>query len=213
MNHPKKHPKSLFISFEGGEGAGKTTLIERCFEAFVQKGYSVIKTREPGGTPLGEEVRKILLHKEELHIAPLTELLLFLSSRAQQLNEVIIPALHEGNIVLCDRFNESSIAYQGAGRGLGEDFVEKLCLEVCQKHLPHLTFILNLDPSKGDDRIKKREQDKDRLEKLDRSFHEKIQSAYCHLAEKHPKRIKLIDASMPKEEVFEKVWEEIEKLF
>src|SRR5260221_14604324 len=136
--------RGLFITFEGGEGAGKTTLIEEIARQLASEGYSVLKTREPGGTKLGEHIRAILLQHTE-PVSPYSELCLFLASRAQHILEVIGPALEAKKIVLCDRFNDSSIAYQGAARGLGMDKGAEFCEFISQVLQPNLTLYLDLE--------------------------------------------------------------------
>ncbi|MCH9633842.1 MAG: Thymidylate kinase [Chlamydiae bacterium] len=195
--------KPLFITFEGGEGSGKTTLIESIRLFFEERGCDVVKTREPGGTDLGEQVRELLLHQKGTEISPMAELLLFLTSRVQHIQEIILPSLKQGCVVLCDRFNDSSIAYQGHARGLGMDLAQQLCDQACSGLTPDLTFILNLDPSKGLKRIQKMEKEWDRLEDLNLSFHEKVHEGYQILAQEQPSRIFLIDAAETKEKVFE----------
>lgn len=199
--------KGLFITFEGGEGAGKTTLIEKLEAHLTQRGHQVLKTREPGGTELGEMIRSILLtHKNP--ISTHAELALFLASRAQHIAEVIQPALAAGKIVLCDRFNDSSIAYQGGARGLGMQGVEKVCSFFTQNKEPHLTFYLDLDPEVGLKRAAQiKEQDRIELEAL--SFHKKIRESFLKLAQDKPERFRVIDATLPPEKVFEEVQKEI----
>lgn len=189
-----KH-RPLFISFEGGEGSGKSTLIESLYQDFQKKGYKVIKTREPGGTLLGEQVRNLLLHQDQYPISDMAEILLFLTSRAQQIKEVISPYLNQGYIVLCDRYNDSTIAYQGIARGVGQKLTEDLCDLACLKLKPHLTFVLDLDPKEGLKRAKKIESQWDRLENLNLEFHQKVRLAYQKLAKENPKRMSLINAS------------------
>lgn len=202
--------KPLFITFEGGEGSGKSTLIKSIFDAFNEKEFKVFRTREPGGTDLGEQVRTLLLHQKETPIGAVSELLLFLASRAQHIEELIGPHLAKGSIVLCDRFNESTIAYQGIARGVGFERTRKLCELACGNIKPDLTFILDLDPQKGMERINKMDKEWDRLEELKLSFHKKVQKGYHQLEEKEPERIHLIDATKSKEQVFQSVWEIIE---
>lgn len=189
--------KSLFITFEGGEGAGKTTLIEEISAELSKKNLPFIKTREPGGTPLGEQVRELLLGGYPL--SSYTELCLFLASRAQHIAEVIKPALTSGKIVLCDRFNDSTIAYQGAARNLGETKVSEICSFICENLEPDLTFYLDLDPEAGFARIKR---SKDRIEAESLSFHTKIREAFHRQAKLHPHRLKIIDASQSPPKVF-----------
>lgn len=200
--------KGLFITFEGGEGAGKTSLIDQLETDLKSRGYQTIRLREPGGTWLGEKVRTILLdatHK----IAPYAELALFLASRAQHLFDVILPAIEEGKIVLCDRFNDSTIAYQGVARGLGIQPVSQACHLFCQGVRPDLTLYLDLDPVIGLERASK-ERSKDRIEQEEIAFHQRIRSAYQELAKKEPNRIHTIDASQPREKVFHLAKKEIE---
>lgn len=203
--------KPLLISFEGGEGAGKTTLITSIEKYLIDLGYPLIKTREPGGTPLGEKVRDILLHQEDFTICPMSELMLFLTSRAQQIHDVIQPALDQGKVVLLDRYNESSIAYQGAARGLGIDQVQSICESVCCGLKPDITFILSLDPKIGFKRVSHRSDQQDRMEREKLEFHQKVHKAYQTLAQKEPQRICLLDASLDKETVLDKALMELKK--
>jgi len=195
-----------FITFEGGEGVGKTTLINFLEDELLRLGFQVIKTREPGGSRFGDQLRKILLETEG-PLDTMAELLLLLAARAEHLSELILPALQSGKVVLCDRFNDSTIAYQGKARGLGMEKVEKFCEEVCQGTLPELTFYLDLDPQVGLERTAKLSKEnagaglKDRIESEKLSFHETVRKAFLELAGKYPKRIKLIDASLPLAEV------------
>lgn len=191
----------FFITFEGGEGAGKTTLIEEIFRSLTVAGFSVLKTREPGGTKIGERVRSLLLENGQEKISPYAELSLFLASRAQHIVEVILPALQMGKIVLCDRFNDSSVAYQGIARGLGKEGVSQACSFFSQGLEPHLTFYLDLDPSLGLSRVQ-RTRVQDRIEQEGLSFHASIRKAYLELVTENPKRMHLLDASLPKERVF-----------
>jgi dTMP kinase len=197
--------EGVFITFEGGEGAGKTTLIEGIFRHLTAKGLSVVRTREPGGTVLGEKIRSLLLHGSEM--SPYTELALFLASRAQHVAEVILPALKAGKVVLCDRFHESSIAYQGIARGLGKEDVEHMTVFLSQGLLPDVTFYLDLDPSVGFHRIEK-SRNHDRIEQEGLPFHLKIRNAYLELVKENP-RICLLDATLPKEKVYAKALEKM----
>lgn len=193
--------QGLFITFEGGEGAGKTTLITQIAHELTSLGLTVVRAREPGGTELGEQIREILLHKQG-HLSPYAELSLFLASRAQHIYEVIGPALKKGYVVLCDRFNDSSIAYQGAARGLGMENVAEFCNFISQGLEPNLTFYLDVAPEAGLARALK-DRPQDRIESEALSFHQKIREAYRLLHTKHPKRLQLIDASMSPAAVFE----------
>ena len=192
--------KPLFITFEGGEGSGKTTLIDALHNELTSKGLSVIKTREPGSTPLGEKIREILLHqKYEVPMTPQTELCLFLASRAQHIKEVILPALNNNQIVLCDRFNDSTRVYQGIARGLGLEEVTDFCNFISQNLTPDLTFYLDIDPEIGTKRAKVKNTF-DRIESEKIAFHQKIRDAFLALAQKE-KRFCVLDASLSIEEV------------
>lgn len=201
--------KRLFITFEGGEGAGKTTLINRLESYLRHQGISVVRTREPGGSQLSETIRKWVLEHNALEIAPMTELLLFLSARAQHIAELISPSLSQGKVVLCDRFNDSTIAYQGIARGLGFDKVSSLCDLVTGDCAPHLTLYLDLDPDVGLQRSRQVEKDTavagelDKIECEEMVFHEDVRKGFQLLAEKYPQRIKTIDASQTPDKVFE----------
>jgi dTMP kinase len=194
--------KSLFITFEGGEGAGKTTLIDRLYKALKAEKKSVIMTRAPGGTDLGDEIRNLLLHHKEM--SPRAELLLFMADRAEHTDEVIKPALKKGKIVLCDRYNDSTVAYQGYGRGFGEKWARELCAFATGDLEPDLTFYLDLKPEEGLKRVSHRS--KDRIEKEKLAFHRKIRKAYLSIAKKEPKRFHVLDASKNPNEVFQDAW-------
>lgn len=200
MNKP-----GFFITFEGGEGAGKTTLIHKIEKKLKQSGFNVILTREPGGTSLGEQIRQMVLNQNFESIAPHAELLLFLAARAQHIEKVIKPAIDQGTIVLCDRFNDSTIAYQGVARGLGEEYVDKLCKLACQNTLPDLTFFLDVDPAIGMERARKQQRVIDRMESEQKNFHDRVREGFLSIAKKDSGRICLIDASRPEQAVFEQV--------
>lgn len=193
--------RGLFITCEGGEGTGKTTLISKLERELLSRGYSVLITREPGGTKLGEEIRKWLLHRDlSIPISIRAELMLFLSARAQNIEENIKPALKAGRVVLCDRFNDSTVAYQGHARGLGIDAVQHLCEEVCGETLPDLTFFLDVDPVEGLKRTSRLSKDSakagqtDRIESEKMEFHQRVREGMQELARRYPKRIFRIDA-------------------
>ncbi len=190
----------FFITFEGGEGAGKTTLITQIAHELTSRGYTIVRAREPGGTELGEQIRDLLLHKKG-NVSPYSELCLFLASRAQHITEVIGPALQKGYVVLCDRFNDSTIAYQGAARGLGMENVAEFCNFISQGLEPNLTFYLDVSPEDGLARALK-DRPQDRIESEALSFHQKIREAYKIIHTQHPKRLQLLDASKPAVDVF-----------
>jgi len=201
--------KSLFITLEGGEGTGKSTLINQLEEVLVSNGHRVVKTREPGGSALGERIRSLLLDCDHtLGISPHAELMLFLAARAQHIEELIKPALLSGSVVLCDRFNDSTIAYQGYARDLGVDYVESLCQLACHGIEPDLTLFLDVEPYIGLERTKKIAKINsaagtvDRIEAETIAFHEKVRDGMHELCKRHPKRIKQLDASRSIDEVF-----------
>jgi dTMP kinase len=192
----------IFITFEGGDGAGKTTLIEKIYSDLTKHTRNVLKTRAPGGTEIGQEIRNLVLHKHDARLSKRSELLLFLSDRAQHVDELILPALHKGKIVLCDRFNDSTIAYQSGARGFKEDWVYKLCQFACDGLEPNLTLYLDLDPKIAFARAKKAGLTKDRIESETLKFHQKIRKAFKQIAKKYPKRFIILDASKTPEEVY-----------
>jgi dTMP kinase len=202
----------LFITFEGGDGAGKTTLINRIHQDLIQSRWAVLKTRAPGGTHLGEAIRHLLLHKQDVLVSKRSELLLFLADRAQHVDELILPALQEGKIVLCDRFNDSTLAYQGGARGFEEQLLKKLCAFACDDLQPNLTLYLDLDPKIGFERNQKAGLAKDRIESENLKFHQRIRQAFKKIAKKEPKRFMMIDASQTPEEVYTQAKEKIDAL-
>lgn len=205
----KRKNKGLFITFEGGEGAGKTTLINRVFDELIAKGHSVIRTLEPGGTSLGKEVRELLLHQMKSPICRQSELFLYLADRAQHVQELILPALEAGRIVLCDRFNDSTLAYQGAARSLNVDLLRGLCLAATDGLVPDLTLYLDLDPQVGLSRAKQKNTF-DRLEQENLDFHIKVREAFLSLAKEEPERFHTIDASLDVDTVYGAAMQKIE---
>jgi len=193
---------SMFISFEGTEGVGKTTLIRSIYEDFIAQGKDVILTREPGGTPMAEQIRSLLLavnHEEAM--AHDTELLLMYAARAQHLAQVILPALEAGKIVLCDRFSDASFAYQCAGRGLSETKLQLLNDHFVAR-MPDITFWLEAPIELGMNRARERGA-LDRFEQEKVTFFEKVRAGYESLWQRHPERIKRLDATQTPEQVFE----------
>jgi dTMP kinase len=193
-----------FVVFEGVEGAGKGTQIRLAREFLEAQGYDVLVTREPGGTALGERLRGALLTGEEESIDARAEALLFAASRAQHVSHVIRPALEEGKFVLCDRYLDSSLAYQGAGRGLGEQDVLSLNVWATQGLFPDLAILLNMEPDKSLARV---EGEPDRIESEDQSFHSRVAEAFLKIAEDHPERFVVVGADAPPEIVHERVKE------
>lgn len=199
----------MFITFEGGEGSGKTTLMQKLEAALHEKGYEVVATRAPGGTPLGKHIRELVLSPDlGVAIGRRAELVLYLADRAQLLEEVILPALEEGKVVLCDRFNDSSVAYQGVARGIGIEEVQDLCDRVCQGVSPDITFFLDIDPVIGFSRITEKH---DRLEQEKIQFHQQVRQAFHVISQMEPDRFYVIDANQSPEKVFEEALKVIEK--
>lgn len=186
----------LFISFEGGDGTGKTTQIVRLAEHLRAEGAEVVTTREPGGTELGREIRQALLHGEDL--SPRTEALLYSADRAHHVATVIRPALDRGATVITDRFVDSSVAYQGSARELGIDEIRSLNDWAVGGLVPDLTFLLDLDPAVGAARLNR---EKDRLESAGDDFHRQVRQTFLEMAEAEPDRFVVIDASRSIDEI------------
>lgn len=201
----------MFITFEGGEGAGKSTAIKRIVEKLTSEGYEIVLTREPGGTPIAEEIRNVILDKKNTAMDPRTEALLYAASRRQHLVEKVIPALKEGKLVLCDRFIDSSLAYQGGAREIGIDNVYNMNLFATEGMLPDITILFDIKPEEGLARIaanSQREVNRLDVEKL--AFHNKVRDSFHELAKKFPERFVIIDASKSPDEVFEESYKAIE---
>jgi dTMP kinase len=190
----------MFVSFEGIDGSGKSTQARLLAERLRADGRDVVLTREPGGTPLGEAVRDLLLHAGD--VAPWAEAALFAASRAQHAEELIRPALARGAVVVCDRYVDSSVAYQGGARGLGIDAVRDLNLAAVGGLLPDVTFLLLLDPKDAELRMG---ATPDRIEREDASFRERVDAAYRALAEREPERLIVLDGSRSPDELAEEV--------
>jgi dTMP kinase len=183
-----------FISFEGVEGCGKTTQI-KCLQAHLQSsGHQVLVTREPGGTPISESLRDILLDPDNTAMGSETELLLYLAARAQHVHEKIRPAMEDGAVVLCDRFADSTTAYQGAGRGISPATLRPLHEIATAGLWPDLTVVFDLPAKEGLSRARNRGRS-DRIEQESLDFHERVRAGFLSLAEKEPSRIKIVDAS------------------
>jgi dTMP kinase len=187
--------RGIFITFEGGEGSGKSTQIRLLAQALQEGGAHVLVTREPGGTPAGERIRDILLGRDHPRFDPMTEMLLHFAARREHLVQVIWPALDRGNVVLCDRFADSTLAYQGYGLGLGEEPVRALYRIAVGTFAPDWTLILDLPVETGLARARKRSGLGDRYEDRDTAFHERLRNAYLALARAEPNRCDVIDAS------------------
>lgn len=192
--------QGLFITLEGVEGAGKSTLMAYAAEYFAEKGKEVIQTREPGGTKTGEQIRAILLDSENETLTDNTELLLMFAARMQHIDEIIKPALSSGHVVICDRFTDATYAYQGAGRGLDMKRIEVLENWIQQGLKPDITLLFDLDVETGLRRANQR-SDADRFEQEEIVFFERIRRCYLERAENEPKRFRIIDASQSFEDV------------
>lgn len=192
----------MFITLEGPEGSGKTTAVETAVKKLEELGYSIVRTREPGGTPISEEIRNVILDKKNTMMDPRTEALLYAASRRQHLVEKVWPSIKEGKIVICDRFLDSSLAYQGGARGLGIDEVLNVNLFATENTWPDLTLLFDITPEEGLKRIASnslREVNRLDLEKLE--FHHKVRDSFLLLAKRYPDRFVIIDASQNREEV------------
>lgn len=199
----------LFISMEGPDGAGKSTQIELLKGYLESKGYEIVITREPGGTKISETIRQVILNKEFNEMSPNTELLLYAAARAQLVEEVIRPALDSGKVVICDRFVESSVVYQGIARGLGIDTVYAVNEYALNGLRPQLTILLDLDGEEGI-RRKKNQAELDRMEAESVEFHKHVAAGYRLLAELYPERIMRISATLPIEEIHDRIVAEVE---
>lgn len=192
-----------FITFEGCEGSGKSTQVKLLNDALLQIGFETLVTREPGGPPISEAIRNILLHPEHHTMLPETELLLYMASRAQHTGEWIIPALNNGKIVLCDRYNDSTIAYQGAARELNQEFISLLAGFATFSKVPDLTILLDLPVDIGLSRISERKLD--RLEMEAASFHQKVRDQYLIIAKNEPSRYIVLDGAMNPEQIHTRI--------
>jgi len=204
FTHKKRigYMEGLFITFEGCEGSGKTTLIAKIEKYFVSSGYKVIKTREPGGSKIAEEIRKIILDVNNTDMDEITEALLYAASRRQHLVEKVIPYLSQGYIVLCDRFLDSSLAYQGYARGIGIDKVYDINMNATEGLLPNLTIYIDLKPEIGLKRIKDNNRNQNRLDKETINFHNKVYQGYSIIMDKFPKRVKSINGEQTPDLVY-----------
>ncbi|WP_166245780.1 dTMP kinase [Paenibacillus turpanensis] len=204
--------RGWFITVEGPEGAGKTTMITGVAEALQAEGYRVMVTREPGGIEIAEQIRGIILNPANTAMDARTEALLYAAARRQHLSEKVVPALQQGIIVICDRFIDSSLAYQGFARGLGIDEVWGINRFATEDVMPDVTFYLDIEPEIGLARIqasKQREVNRLDLEKLD--FHKRVREGYHKLLARFPERITVIDAEQPPEQMIRQVYESLKQ--
>lgn len=199
----------MFITFEGPEGSGKSTQLRR-LAARLRETRAVLETAEPGGTPIGMQIRRVLLDAKNMEMRPTTELLLMFAARAQNVDELILPALSRGEVVLCDRFTDSSLVYQGAARGLGAEVVYEVDRIACRGLVPDLTIVIDIETELGLERAhgrnKKTQDVETRIDEQAVGFHRKVRDAYLQLATDEPVRVKLVDGSGTEESVEKDVW-------
>ena len=200
-----------FITFEGPDGSGKSTQLTRLASRLRAQGREVVETAEPGGTSIGRDIRAILLNAKNHHLRPTAELLLYFASRAQNVEEVIRPALDRGAIVLSDRFTDSTLVYQGVGRGLGPDVVRQLHTIACGSLTPHLTLLVDIHPALTLERTTKRAP-QDRLDAESLDFHSRVRQGYLQLAASEPERVRVIDGAHDIDTVAAVLWPWVEKL-
>jgi dTMP kinase len=206
---PGASSRGVFITFEGPDGSGKSTQARMLAERLRGEGRPVLESVEPGGTPIGQQIRRILLDPVNKELTATAELLLMFAARAQNVEQWILPALGEGKIVISDRFTDSSLAYQGAGRGLGANTVLDLDRIACRGLIPDLTICIDIDTETGLARALARGGKETRLEEQAIEFHHKVRAAYHELARKEPRRFRLIDGCGTPEAIAVKVWEEV----
>ena len=211
MSTTEGRHRGLFITFEGGDGSGKSTQMRRLAGRLRSEGYRVLETAEPGGTRIGAQIRRILLDSANQELCPTAELLLYFASRAQNVEECILPALAKGVVVLTDRFTDSTMAYQGFGRSLGEEVVRDLDRIACHGLAPDLTVLIDigLDASQARARGRNLSQAETRMDEQAAEFHRKVRDAYLHMAAREPRRFRVIDGSAAVEAVAEAVWQAV----
>ena len=197
--------RGRFITFEGTDGSGKTTQMTILGDRLRSDGQEVVETQEPGGTEIGRQIRHILLNSDNHALCPTAEMLLYFAARAQNFDEKILPAWDRGAYVLSDRFTDSTLAYQGHGRGLGANVVMTLHDIACHGLQPDLTICIDIDVETSIERAKSRQQ-RDRIEEEAAEFHNRVREAYLELARKNPHRIRLIDGRGNRTDVAERVW-------
>jgi dTMP kinase len=205
--------KGIFITFEGGEGSGKTTQVNRLAQFLTEQGRKVITTREPGGTPEGEKIRELLVQRDGGEWTPMAECLLLFAARAMHVERIILPALQKGKIVISDRFTDSTRAYQGYGHEFPLETIETVNDFTLKDFKPDLTFLLDIDVDKGLARSGRRmaaeslhiKQTEDRFEHMEKDFHERLRKGFLNIARKEPERIQVIDATQSPDEIAGKI--------
>lgn len=209
-NYYNKSKKGLFISFEGGEGVGKSTQIELLKTSLTKKNINVLSTREPGGTKEGELIRKFLVSGETSSWDSYSESLLFNALRREHINKIINPSLFKGDIVLCDRFIDSTIVYQGVGGGINQTLLLSLHKNFCYDLYPDITFFLSLDPKVGIDRtLSRNNKTENRFENMGLSYHQKIQDGFKALSDKNNKRFFEINAELSIEKISNQIYDHV----
>jgi dTMP kinase len=203
--------KGLFVTLEGGDGSGKSTQIAYLREWFEKRGREVVQTCEPGGTEFGKEIREIVLHSRG-HITPRSEALLYAADRAHNIATIVRPALERGAVVIQDRYLDSSVAYQGAGRILDSVEIRDLSLWATEGLKPHLTVLMDIDPAVSRDRLNAENKRFDRLESEALDFHTRVREAYLETAQAEPERFLVVDATLPKEEIRDRIFERLGSL-
>ncbi len=212
--------RGKFLTFEGIDGSGKTTQLEMLAERLRARNVSVTTAREPGGTPVGDAIRRILLDSATVRLTPLSEVLLYFASRAQNVAEVVEPALQAGQVVLCDRYVDASAAYQGCGRGLGPEVVRDLERIACRGLKPDLTFVLDIEPATGVSRALERNRDRESSRKADESrferegmeFFNRVRSAYLEIAAREPERVVVLNGERSREAIHADVWQHARRM-
>lgn len=212
MDHRRGGKKSLLITFEGVEGSGKTTQVNMLHAHLLRNNVDVVATQEPGGTRLGEEIRRLLLNPAFREMHPMTETLLYAADRAQHVYEVIKPALDQGKVVICDRFVDSSLAYQGVARRIGMEGVQNLNEWITEDLYPDLTFLLDIPYRIGLKRLAKRKKSMDRLEGEPDYFHEQVQEAYKTLVKFFSHRFVVLNGADKPENIHHRVMQEMQRL-
>lgn len=202
-----------FITLEGGEGTGKSTQVRRLAAALEAKGIKVLATREPGGSPGAEQIRKLMVEGEPGRWDAITETLLAYAARADHVRSVIGPALLEGTWVISDRFSDSTFAYQGAGRGLDRETIRRIDSAVLDDFAPDLTLVLDLDSAKGLERALARSTAENRFEKFGADFHERLRQSFLDIARRNPERCRVIDAAGTEEQVAQATWAAVSRRF
>lgn len=201
--------QGLFITFENIDGSGKSTQASLLFNTLLQEGYSALYLREPGGTKISEKIRDLLLDVENIDMTDRSEFLLYAASRAQLVQQKIRPALEQGKVVICDRYVDSSTAYQGIGRSLGRDIIESINSFATDDLMPDLTFIIDVGLDTSLQRSQQDGQQPDRIEQEKQEFKLGVIRAYRELAGRHPKRIRLLNGEKPKEHIQQNVWKHV----